>query len=346
MADRVSSIEILAEPPKPFFYLSFQRMSRLRLRPNTAAQSAFYVFSDNKGFTSPTSSGKVGQRRNEVVRNEGERLRRVVVCAPRSEYFQVENPEAHNIGEAADRTKATAQHAQLRSVLRRSGAKVVNLPELAGHPNSVFARDTALLTPAGYVRLRMGLPTRRGEEEWMAAALDSLGVPCAGKIEKPGTVEGGDVILAGEVVFVGLSERTNRSGVRQLSQILNGLGFEVRTLSLTLPHLHIGGAMSVVGPRAVVCCRGVFPRSFLEGYETVEIPCPEDASANVIALGNRGVIVEKRCVGTAQALLKSGFRVHLIDLSEFVKGRGGPTCLILPVDRTSPGKGRGERIKK
>jgi len=273
-----------------------------------------------------------------MVKNEGDRLRRVVVCSPRREYFQVENPERHNIGEAADAAKAAAQHRELRAVLRLSGARVVNLHELTGHPNSVFARDAGLVTPLGYIKLRMGLRTRRGEEDWMASALDSLGVPCAGKIEKPGTVEGGDVILAGEVAFVGLSERTNRSGVGQLSRLLMNMGLEVRTLSLPLPHLHIGGAMSVIGPKTVVCCRRIFPHGFFDGFEVVEIPCPEDSSANVIALGTGGVIVEKGCPGTAQALQEAGFTVHRVDLSEFVKGRGGPTCLIMPVDRWEPGK--------
>jgi dimethylargininase len=273
-----------------------------------------------------------------MVRNEGDRLRRVVVCAPRREYFQVENPELHNIGEAADRNKASSQHRKLRALLRHSGARVVNIRELAGHPNSVFARDAGLVTPDGYLKLRMGLRTRRGEEDWMASALDSLGVPCAGKIERPGTVEGGDVILAGEVAFVGLSERTNRSGVRQLSRLLMKMGVEVRTLSLPLPQLHIGGAMSVIGPRTVICCRRIFPRGFFDGFEVVEIPCPEASSANVIALGNKGVIVEQGCPGTALALQKAGFTVHLVDLSEFVKGRGGPTCLIMPVDRWETGE--------
>jgi dimethylargininase len=262
----------------------------------------------------------------------------VVVCAPRREYFQVENPELHNIGEAADREKATAQHQNLRTILRNSGAHVVNLRELAGHPNSVFARDSGLVTPEGYIRLRMGLTTRRGEEDWMASALDSLGVPCTGKIEKPGTVEGGDVILAGKVAFVGLSERTNRSGVRQLSRLLMNMGMEVRTLSLPLPHLHIGGAMSVIEPRTVVCCRRLFPHGFFDGFEVVEIPCPEASSANVISLGNGGVIAEQGCPGAARALHKAGFTVHPVDLSEFVKGRGGPTCLIMPVDRGEPGE--------
>jgi dimethylargininase len=118
-----------------------------------------------------------------------------------------------------------------------------------------------------------------------------------------------------------------------LSRLLMGMDYEVRILTLPTPHLHIGGAMSAVGPGTVVCCRKIFPRAFFDGFEVIEIPCPEATSANVIALGNGRVIVEKGCPGAAGALKKAGLKVRLLDLSEFVKGRGGPTCLIMPVDR-------------
>jgi dimethylargininase len=268
-----------------------------------------------------------------MVRDEGEKLRRVIVCPPRREYFTVAKPEVHNIGEPADRKKTVAQHRRLQAVLREAGARVVRLSELPGHPNSVFARDAGLVTPRGYIKIRPGLPTRRGEEGWMASALEKLGVCRLGTIKPPGTVEGGDVILAGKVAFIGLSERSNKSGVRQLSRLLMGMDYEVRILTLPAPHLHIGGAMSVVGPGTVICCRRIFPKGFFAGFKVVEIPCPEATSANVIALGNDRVIVEKGCPGAAEALKKAGFKVRRLDLSEFVKGRGGPTCLIMPVDR-------------
>ncbi len=44
---------------------------------------------------------------------------------------------------------------------------MINIPELANHPNSVFTRDTALCTPNGYIKLRLGLESRQGEEEWI-----------------------------------------------------------------------------------------------------------------------------------------------------------------------------------
>ena len=268
-----------------------------------------------------------------MVRNEGERVRRVIVSTPREEYYRLADPGMHNIAAVADRYRAISQHRRLVDLMRKSGARVVNLKELAGHPNSVFTRDTSLVTPRGYIRLRMGLKTRRGEEEWMAEALDSLGVPCAGVIEPPGTVEGGDVILAGKAAFVSRSERTNSSGIRQLSRLLMGMDYEIRTLDLPPPHLHIGGAMSVVGPTSVLCCRRLFPRVFFEGFDVLEIPCPQATSANVISLGGQTVIAEKSDSRTAQVLARAGYKVHRLDLSEFVKGRGGPSCLILPVDR-------------
>jgi len=268
-----------------------------------------------------------------MVRNEGERLRRVIVSAPRTEYFRLADPGAHNIAEVADRDRAIAQHRRLTDLLQKSGARVVDLKELAGHPNSVFTRDTSLVTPRGYIRLRMGLKTRRGEESWMAEALGSLGVPCAGVIEPPGTVEGGDVILAGGVAFVSRSERTNSSGIRQLSRLLIGMDYEIRSLDLPPAHLHIGGAMSVIGPKSILCCRSLFPEVFFEGFDVIEIPCPEATSANVISVGNRAVIAEKSDARAARTLEREGFAVHRLDLSEFVKGRGGPSCLILPVDR-------------
>jgi dimethylargininase len=272
-------------------------------------------------------------RKNALAGNEGDRLRRVVVCAPRREYFRADDLEAHNIEAAADPVMARRQHGELRAALREAGARVIDLAELRGHPNSVFARDAGLVTPIGYVKLRMGLGTRRGEDDWLAAALASRGVPCAGAIEPPGTVEGGDVILAGRVAFVGQSARSNASGVGQLSRLLGKMEYEIRTIRLPASRLHIGGEMSLAGPETVLCYKGFFPTGFFEGFETIEIPESETASANIISLGGGRVLVGKTNSAAIEALGKAGFVVRTLNLSEFVKGRGGPSCLIMPIER-------------
>jgi dimethylargininase len=268
-----------------------------------------------------------------MLRNEGNRLSRVIVCTPRYEYFCVSDPKAHNIAQVADREKAQQQHDRLKSVLAESGCEVIDVPELAGHPNSVFTRDTALCTPDGYVKLRLGLDTRLGEGEWMARALESLGVPRAREITPPGTVEGGDVVLAGNVAFVGRSTRTNADGIRQLSDTLHSMGYEMRVVSLPDEILHLDKVMMVVGPERIVCLPEFFPDGFFAGFDTIEIPRRGDNTANVICLGENEIIANTANAQVIEILEGEKVTVHSIDLSEFAKGMGGPNCLIMPVER-------------
>ena len=268
-----------------------------------------------------------------MLRNEGDRLSRVVVCTPRDEYFRVGDLEKHNITQIADRNRAVEQHHMLKVNIMEFGSEVIDIPELANHPNSVFTRDTALCTPNGYIKLRLGLETRQGEEEWMSQALDSLGEPCAGAIKSPGTVEGGDVILAGSVAFVGRTIRTNDEGVRQLSGLLSPMDYEVRTIILPDSILHLDKAMMVVGLDQVLYCGELVPDDALEGFDGIGVSCDGLTTANIICLGDNEAIVERSNREVMKQLELSGLIVHDLDLSEFVKGAGGPNCLILPVER-------------
>ena len=94
-----------------------------------------------------------------MLRNEGDRLTRVVVCTPREEYFRASDLKNHNITQLADRNLAIQQHDTLKSKIMEFGSEVIDIPELANHPNSVFTRDTALCTPNGYIKVRLGLDT-------------------------------------------------------------------------------------------------------------------------------------------------------------------------------------------
>jgi dimethylargininase len=268
-----------------------------------------------------------------MLRNEGERLRRVVVSTPREEYFRVPDTRAHNMNEVADRAKTASQFGELVRSMSHMGAEVIDVPELEGHPNSVFTRDASLVTPEGYVLLRMGLETRRGEEGWLSRILEAKGEPRAGEIAPPGTAEGGDVVLAGGVAFVGRSARTNGEGVAQLTDILGRMGYEVRVAEVR-GTLHIGGVLSAIAPDRVMACRGDYPAGFFDGFDVVWVDRRGPSTGNVICLAPNEVLANeaenRECMET---LDRHGVIVHGVDLSEFRKGGGGPTCLILPLER-------------
>ena len=268
-----------------------------------------------------------------MLRNEGERLTRVVVSTPSKEYFDVSDTDAHNMNEVADRDRTIAQHRALQERLASRGAEVIDAPELDGHPNSVFTRDVALTTPQGYIKLRMGIDTRRGEEAWLGGVLEEHGEACAGEIEAPGTVEGGDVTIHGDVAFVGHSVRTNESGVQQISELLEKMGYQVR-VARVVGYLHLGGAVSAVAPDRLLVVRDDYPHGFFKGFDVIEVDKKGPSTGNVICVAPNEVVANEAENQEAMDVLDSrGVRVHGVDLSEFRKGAGGPTCLIMPMER-------------
>ncbi|NPA91561.1 MAG: hypothetical protein GXO55_08960 [Chloroflexi bacterium] len=265
--------------------------------------------------------------------NEGTTLLHAVLCRPGEAYVSFADASAHHFLERPDLRRAQAQHDALVQLLTDHHVRVTVLPELEGHPNAVFTRDPLLITPAGYVTLRMGLPTRRGEEAWLAAAVDALGIPQAGAITRPGTVEGGDVILAGRVAFVGRSARTNEAGFHQLASLLQHMGYEVRSTYVPDEYLHIGGAMSMIAPDRVLACPGVFPPDFFDGFHVIWAPRGTPGQANVLCLAPNVVVADSAQTQVIDTLRGHGVEVHVLDLSEFAKGAGGPTCLVQPIAR-------------
>ena len=269
-----------------------------------------------------------------MLRSEGERLKRVVVCTPRHEYACATNLEKHNIGNLGNPKVAIQQHDRLKAKLREFNVEVVDIAELNEHPNSVFTRDTALCTPQGYIKLNLGLKTRQGEDEWMADALDSIGEPCAGEIKAPGTVEGGDVVLAGAVAFIAESIRTNKEGITQFSVLLEKMGYEIRIIKLPDTILHLDKVLITLGPKQLLYCKEIVSEEIIEGFEGVAISCGGDTTANIICLGQNELIINSSNAIVIERLKSENYIVHNMDLGEFAKGMGGPNCLIMPVDRS------------
>ena len=260
-------------------------------------------------------------------------IKSIVMCFPEEEYFSVQDITFHNFSAIVNRKKAVKQFKKLKETLLLLGVEVYQIKELEGHPNSVFTRDTAVVLKEGFIRLRMGLPSRRGEEEWMANFLLSLGVPEIAQAEAPFTVEGGDIIVGDNFAFIGVSSRTNREGAQFISSILKKFNYQTEIIQFSGPYLHLGGAMSLIGSDSVIYCKDAIPESMIGKYglNLIPIECSEFIGGNVIGVDGKNIIVSKNNNIAAETLADKGFKIHLLDFGEFVKGNGGPSCMILPV---------------
>ena len=125
---------------------------------------------------------------------------------------------------APDFERALKQHEVYCQTLESCGLDVIRLPPDEQHPDSTFVEDTAILTARGAVITRPGAPPRLGEATQIAPLIRD-NFSNVHLIEEPGTVDGGDVCEAGEHFFIGLSQRTNEHGARQLAGFLESFGY-------------------------------------------------------------------------------------------------------------------------
>ncbi|HEY6508248.1 MAG TPA: arginine deiminase family protein, partial [Vicinamibacterales bacterium] len=113
-------------------------------------------------------------------------------------------------------SRAVAQHDAFVALLRAAGAVVHLLPPSAGTTlDAIYARDASLACPDGIVLCSMGKAARTGEPEAQRRAYTAMqpSLPILGRIEPPGTIEGGDVVWLGpRTLAVGVGYRTNAEG--------------------------------------------------------------------------------------------------------------------------------------
>src|SRR5688572_7023332 len=148
-----------------------------------------------------------------------------------------------------DVAKAIAQHKAYRECLAELGARIVSLPAEPGLPDAVFVEDAAVVLDEIAVIANMGAASRRGEVVSVAEALARYR-PIE-YLKAPATLDGGDVMRIERTLFVGLSRRTNRQGVEQLSDLVRPYGYQVHPIEVT-GCLHLKSACSYVGRNTIL----------------------------------------------------------------------------------------------
>jgi len=241
----------------------------------------------------------------------------------------------HLAREPIDYARAVAEHEQYEAALRGLGCRVERLPDAPDLPDSVFVEDAAVVLDDVAVIARPGAESRRPEVEAMAAALRPHRPLVF--IEAPGTLDGGDVLVTAEKVFVGISGRTNEDGVRQLAAALEPRGFEVVSIPVS-GCLHLKSAVTAVslppkggryGNREGRGVLVVNPKwvdvSYFQEFDLIEVDPSEPAAANVLRVG-ASVICADEHAKTRRKLESRGFGTHPVPAGELAKAEGGVTC--------------------
>jgi dimethylargininase len=245
--------------------------------------------------------------------------RRAFVRPPGESFAQAISSAAASI----DVARAREQHEAYCAALRQAGVEVEVLPASEAYPDSCFMQDPALVVRGRAVIARPGAPSRRGEEELVAPLLRER-LPTV-KIHAPGTLEGGDVLVLPDHVYVGRSDRTNTEGIEQLRAALHPLPVdEIPVAGL----LHLLSGVTYLGGNTLLAVRSMADRREFAGMDVLLVQDDEAYACNALGLGEY-VVAPEGYDKTIAMLRGHGFRVLPVPVGEFTKADGGVTCLSL-----------------
>jgi dimethylargininase len=217
---------------------------------------------------------------------------------------------------------ADRQWARYVEALRGAGWQPIEVAPAPACPDAVFVEDTVVVYRDLAVITRPGADERKPETVATRDAVEALGYSMAA-IEPPGTLDGGDVLEVGDIVYVGCGGRTNGDGVRQLRELLAPRGATVIGVPVRRV-LHLKSAVtalpdgSIVGYLPLVDDPGFFPH-----FRSV----PEESGGHVVVLGWDRILIAADCPRSAQLYADLGFTPVIVDISEFQKLEGCVTCL-------------------
>ncbi len=225
-------------------------------------------------------------------------------------------------------SKALMQHENYVSALTKTGVNVTVLEPQDEFPDACFVEDVALCTSKCVIITRPGAESRRQEAALpdMLEALKKFYTNVE-YITEPGTVEAGDIMMVGDHFYIGLSARTNEAGAKQMIEILEKYGLSGQMVEMD-EMLHLKTGLAYLENNNLLVAGEFKTKEEFADFNKIEIDLDEAYGANCIWV-NDYVIVPEGYPKVQAKIEALGYKVLVVDTSEFRKIDGGLSCLSL-----------------
>ena len=294
------------------------------------------------------------------------KIRKIMLCTPGEEQKDSlisEDYQLFSLPEGGlNFDKLLEEHHSLVAALEAEGIEVVYLNSekpfvgTYGIPlrTAPYTRET-IMVRGGAIIERPTPAFKKGLELFHARRLMELGCPILYTIHGKGAYEASNVVWVDDTsVMLAVGLRGNMEGLKQVEQILREQGVE----DIHIAHLpgtlytrkhqaggssgmfHLDGTFGMAYYKiGVLWPGGIGYDSILwlesKGVDIIEVPDEElnTFAVNILPIAPKKVIAPAFNLKMTDELRKRGIDVIELDLSEFAKGGGGPTCLTLPLIR-------------
>ncbi|USK68558.1 dimethylarginine dimethylaminohydrolase family protein [Peribacillus asahii] len=269
--------------------------------------------------------------------SEYDPLKQVILCEP--QYMRIKDvineTQKHFEDEGIHIKTAMTQHANFVSALRKLGIEVILLPSYNKYPEQVFTRDIGFTLGEKVFVAEMGTDIRTGEENVLKEWLQNKHVPFHNLTGD--RIEGGDVLLDGNTIYVGVSERTNIESIEKLQKLLPE--FDVIPIPFTDTYLHLDCVFNIISPNEALIFPGEINKEQLNllasRYDLIEVTEDEQFTlgTNVLSIGNKRIISLPVNTKVNKELRKRGYELIEVDITEIIKSGGAFRCCTLPIVR-------------
>ncbi|MCP4350205.1 MAG: hypothetical protein GY795_32410 [Desulfobacterales bacterium] len=243
-------------------------------------------------------------------------------------YYFKHNPPRHNL--------LLEQHAKFVEILDKFGIRIYQTGQEPDTLDRLFVRDL-LAVVHDIVIVCFFKEKAQWEESTDISELSAC-------VENPllqvdsGIVEGGDIMLDKDILYVGLGERTDLKGLEWLKRKL-GNEVEIQSLKLQPSFLHLDVVFNLLGKNIALVYPPALDETSLnilkKRYRLFEVSKDEQFSVgvNLFSLTPETVISEKGLKRINSFLRKEGLEVIETDYSEILKFGGSFRCSTSPLIR-------------
>jgi len=218
------------------------------------------------------------------------------------------------------------EHYNYIKSIREAGLKINLLESLEEYPDSIFVEDPALAYKSNIIILNPFDPTRNGEKNIIKNEIKDLFDNIF--FVEDGFVEGGDILNISNHFIIGLSERTNKLGAENLSNILKNLGATVEICKTPNGILHFKSECSVLDNDTILVSRNMAKLDYLKSnFKLIELPIGEEGAANSLRINDKLLLPD----GFVQAeeILSKNYNIIKINVNEIAKVDAGLSCMSL-----------------
>lgn len=228
----------------------------------------------------------------------------------------------HLSREPIDLERARAEHRAYERALEAAGCEVVRVAPAHDMPDAVFVEDAAVVFDEVAVAMRPGAMSRRPEVRGVTDVLSRYREVL--RIDAPGTIDGGDVLVAGKRVFIGRTSRTSDEAVTKMREILEPIGYRVEGVDVT-GCLHLKSAATALADDRLLINGAWIRREVFRGFDLVDVEPGEPYAANIVRAGS-SLIYPAAFPRTREKLERLGFAVTTVEVGELAKAEGAVTC--------------------